>query len=346
MSRPGGAGCWPALLLALTALFAAGGSHAHRLSPAFFGLTENADGSFAAQWKVSIPGGLADVLEPKVPDGCAVEGSVRSFIVDDARVLHASIRCDGALAGRVFTVDGLASTDTDVLLRVDYLDGRSFSHRLVPSNPVVRIPEAPGTIDVIRTYLVLGVEHILLGIDHLLFVLALLMLVRGFGPLVATITAFTAAHSLTLGAATLGWVDVPGAPVEATIALSILFLATELARRGQHGHGPASSGDGRTTLAERFPWVVAFSFGLLHGFGFAGALSEVGLPTQAIPLALLFFNLGVELGQLLFVAIIAGGAWLLRRVEIAVPPFVPKMTAYVIGSVAAFWVFERTLLAL
>ncbi len=342
----------------LTAALTAAPASAHRLSPAYFGLSETADGSFAAQWKVSISGGLADVLEPRVPEGCSIEGAVRPYVVDDARVLHATIRCDGALPGREFTVDGLAATDTDVLLRIDYADGGSFTHRLVPTAATVLIPEAPGVGEVITTYLVLGIEHILLGIDHLLFVLALLLLVHGFARLVATITAFTVAHSVTLGAATLGWVQVPGAAVEATIALSILFLATELARRaaGTSASAPAgapavaAAGVGAPlppeppiTLAIRYPWLVAFAFGLLHGFGFAGALSEVGLPAQAIPLALLFFNIGVEIGQVMFVAAVLAAGWLLRRVSLAPPRWAPRAAAYVIGSLAAFWVCERTL---
>ena len=261
-----------AVLVALASV--ACSASAHRLSPAFFGLTEIEPSVFHAQWRVSISGGLADALQPQVPAGCAVNGMVRSYAVEDARVEHGRISCDGELPGKVFEVNGLPATDTDVLLRIDYLDGRSFTHRLVPESPSVIIPVEAGALEVARTYLVLGVEHILLGIDHLLFVLALLLLVRGLGRLIATVTAFTVAHSITLGAATLGVVNVPSAPVEATIALSILFVATELARNDV---SPAGLADARS-LTARFPWVVAFSFGLLHGFGFAGALSEVGLP--------------------------------------------------------------------
>ena len=186
----------------------------------------------------------------------------------------------------------------------------------------------------------LGIEHILLGIDHLLFVLALLLLVNGVGRLVATVTAFTVAHSITLGAATLGFVHVPSAPVEAIIALSILFLASELARRRAAAGGVR---DEAANLTARFPWIVAFSFGLLHGFGFAGALSEVGVPEQAVPLALLFFNVGVELGQLLFIAAVFGFAWLVRLTAVRVPAIWQRAVAYGIGSVAAFWVVERTM---
>jgi hydrogenase/urease accessory protein HupE len=204
------------------------------------------------------------------------------------------------------------------------------------------IPKRPSSLEVIRTYTVLGVEHILLGIDHLLFVLALLLLVRGVGRLVATVTAFTVAHSITLGAATLGFVHVPSAPVEAVIALSILFLASELARRRLAPASAAAQGDA-ADLTARFPWIVAFSFGLLHGFGFAGALSEVGMPAQAVPLALLFFNVGVEIGQLSFIAAVFAMGWLIRSAAVRAPDWWPRAAAYGIGSVAAFWVVQRTL---
>jgi hydrogenase/urease accessory protein HupE len=326
----------------LPLLVYAAAASAHRLSPAYFGLTETEPGVFAAQWKVSVSGGLADALEPQIPSGCAVDGRVRSFVVDDARVQHATLRCDGPMEGREFRVDGLSRTDTDVLLRVDYLDGSSYTHRLLPDAASVLIPEKPGYLDVALTYLVLGVEHILFGIDHLLFVLALLLLVSGWRRLVATITAFTLAHSITLAAATLGFVHVPSAPVEATIALSILFLATELARRDTREF----SAETADSLALRFPWVVAFSFGLLHGFGFAGALAEVGLPEQAIPLALLFFNVGVEIGQLLFVAAVLALSFGFDKLRLSMPAWSARATAYVIGSIAAFWVFERTVTAI
>lgn len=186
-----------------------------------------------------------------------------------------------------------------------------------------------------RTYLLLGVEHILGGIDHLLFVLALLLLVKGIRRLVATVTAFTLAHSLTLAGATLGFVTMPGPPVEAAIALSIVFVAAEVIHSRQ----------GKSGLTERFPWVVAFTFGLFHGFGFAGALTDIGLPQNSIPLALLFFNVGVEMGQLLFIAAVLGLIWLGRKLanRLCLPH--PKWTwavpPYVIGSLAVFWLIQR-----
>ncbi len=324
--------------LLLAAALCAMPALAHRLSPAFFGLTETAPNVFTVQWKVSISGGLAAVLEPQVPEGCSLTEAVRTYVIDDVRLQHATLQCPDGLAGKGFTVNGLSQTQTDVLLRVDYLNGSSSNHRLTPDAPATVIPEQPSTFEVVQTYLVLGVEHILLGIDHLLFVLALLLLVNGFGRLVATVTAFTVAHSITLGAATLGFVHVPSAPVEAIIALSILFLASELARRRTVAEGAVDA-----NLTNRFPWLVAFAFGLLHGFGFAGALSEVGVPEQAVPLALLFFNVGVELGQLLFIAAVFGFAWLVRLTAVSVPQIWQRAVAYGIGSVAAFWVVERTL---
>ena len=327
------------LLLAL----AAGNACAHRLSPAFFGLTETAQDTYDVQWKVSISGGLAAVLEPKVPTGCVLEGAARVYVIDeDVRFQHATMSCPGGLSGREVLIDGLAQTQTDVLLRVDYLDGTSTNARLTPDAPSGLIPARPSAWDVVRTYTSLGVEHILLGVDHLLFVLALLLLVRGVRRLVATVTAFTLAHSVTLAAATLGFVHVPPAPVEATIALSILFLASELARR-RLAAAPGNASGASADLTARFPWLVAFSFGLLHGFGFAGALSEVGVPTRAVPLALLFFNVGVEIGQLAFIAAVLGLGRLVRRAAVAPPVWWPRAAAYGIGSVAAFWTIERSL---
>jgi hydrogenase/urease accessory protein HupE len=317
--------------LVIVALIA-GRAPAHELDPAYLGLTETAPEVFAVQWKVSVPGGLADALEPTLPSQCRLTGLRRTTVVGEAEIERGEVACPGGLAGLPIEIEGLGSTMTDTLLHIDYLGDASFTARLTPAAPRVVVPQRSGWRDVAAAYALLGIEHILLGIDHLLFVLALLLLVRGLPRLIVTVTAFTIAHSITLGAATLGWLRVPAAPVEAVIALSILLLASELAR----GRGSADD------LTLRFPWIVAFAFGLMHGFGFAGALADVGLPEHAIPLALLFFNLGVELGQLLFIAaaLLLGAA--LRRLRLTVPEAWKRFTAYPIGGVAAFWVFERT----
>lgn len=241
------------------------------------------------------------------------------------------LRRPGGLIGQTVRIDGLPSGASDVLVRVERSDGTSQVTRLLPSNPAFVVEASAGAGQVARTYLVLGVEHILLGVDHLLFVLALLLVVKGAGRVVATVTAFTIAHSITLAAATLGLVSVPGPPVEAVIALSIVFVAAEIV------HGA----NGRPGLTARWPWLVAFTFGLLHGFGFAGALGEIGLPQNAIPLALFFFNVGVELGQLLFVAAFAVAALLMARVRRVWPRWIELAPAYAIGSVAMFWVLQR-----
>lgn len=328
------------LALWLAALSAAAPACAHRLSPGFFGFRETSPNTFAVQWKVSISGGLASVLEPKVPEGCTVSGSVRTYVVDDVRFQHATLDCTGGLAGKTFTVSGLPVTQTDVLLRVEYLDGAVSTQRLTPGEPSVVIPIRPRALDTVQTYLGLGVEHILLGVDHLLFVLALVLLVRDGKRLLITVTAFTVAHSVTLAAATLGFVHVPSAPVEAVIALSILFVAAELIRENPLvGHDTSRASD----LMLRAPWVVAFAFGLLHGFGFAGALSEVGVPAKAVPLALLFFNVGVEVGQLLFIGAVLALGWAVHRLLRGEPRALRHVVAYGIGSAAGFWTVERTL---
>jgi hydrogenase/urease accessory protein HupE len=228
-----------------------------------------------------------------------------------------------------------------VLARIERLDGTTQTVRLTPDRASFEVTAAPDRLEVAKTYFVLGVEHILSGVDHLLFVLGLLFLVGSWRRLVATVTAFTVAHSITLAAATLGWVHVPQAPVEATIALSVMFVAAEILRDAQ----------GHPGLATRAPWIVAFVFGLLHGFGFAGALQQVGLPEKDIPLALLFFNVGVEVGQLMFIAVVVGVLSLLTRIfrkrgttehgPWHSEAMIRTPVAYLVGSVSAFWVVQR-----
>jgi hypothetical protein len=265
----------------------------------------------------------------------------QTTFANDASTERWSVKRPVGLTGGEIQIDGLAATMTDVLARIENLDGTTQVTRLTPSSPSLVVSAAPSALDVMRTYLVLGVEHILFGVDHLLFVLALLILVKGWRKLVGTITAFTVAHSITLAGATLRFVHVPSKPVEATIALSIVFVACEII----HGRS------GRSGLTEAWPWVIAFTLGLLHGLGFAGALREVGLPQNAIPLALLFFNVGVEVGQLLFISSIMAvivlavhAARKITRSKVA-PQFASRwcetISAYAIGGVAMFWVIQR-----
>ena len=230
-----------------------------------------------------------------------------------------------------FTELGL--TGLDVLVRAERADGTEQLARVMAMSPSFTLKPSPGPLEVVATYTVLGVEHILSGFDHLLFVLALLMIVRGRRQLLVTVTAFTVAHSITLALATMGVLHVSGPPIEATIALSIVFVASEILHLRQ----------GRAGLAARKPWIVAFAFGLLHGLGFAGALAEVGLPQNAIPLALLFFNVGVEIGQLMFIAAVLTISTVVHRLLRGRldPRWTEVLPVYLIGATASFWVFGR-----
>ena len=239
--------------------------------------------------------------------------------------------CDGGLAGKKIKVDGLRSTMTDALVRIEYDGGATEVARLKPDAPAFVAAGRQSAFDVATTYVRMGVDHILTGVDHLLFVLCLILLVQNIRKLLMTVTAFTVAHSMTLAAATLGFVHVAAAPVEATIALSIVFLASELLR------DPTD----RSDITQRYPWLVAFSFGLLHGLGFAGALAEIGLPQGEIPLALFAFNVGVEAGQLAFIAAVLSVGFLGRILVPRIPGWTRSATAYAIGGTASYWVLIR-----
>lgn len=317
-------------------------AHAHEVRPAYLEFHETSPGTYDVLWKVPARGGNERLgIYVRFPDDTRQVSDPRGLSAGGAYVERWRVRREGGLAGQTIGIDGLAATGTDVLVRLERTDGTTQTARLLPGRPSFTVEAAANSWGVAGTYLALGVEHILGGIDHLLFVLALLILVKGTNRLVATVTAFTVAHSITLAAATLGFVQVPQKPVEATIALSIVFIAAEIV----HGR------QGTPGLTARWPWVVAFTFGLLHGFGFAGALNDVGLPQNAIPVALLFFNLGVEAGQLLFIAAVLTVAGFARKaLDSRYPAFsarIPwawRIPPYGIGSVAMFWVIERVAL--
>jgi len=315
---------------------------AHEVRPAYLQLHQTETETYDVLWKVPARGDNMRLgIYVEFPPGTTKVTPPRTTFANDASTERWSVKRPGGLTGGEIQIDGLAATMTDVLVRIENLDHTTQVTRLTPSSPSLVVSAAPGALDVTRTYLVLGVEHILFGVDHLLFVLALLILVKGWRKLVGTITAFTVAHSITLAAATLGFVQVPSKPVEATIALSIVFVACEIVHRRS----------GRFGLTEAWPWVIAFTFGLLHGLGFAGALRDVGLPQNAIPLALLFFNIGVEVGHLLFIGLVMAvialavhAAKKLTRSNVT-PQFAFKwceaISACAIGSVAMFWVIQR-----
>jgi len=305
---------------------------AHEVRPGYLELKQTGADTYDVLWKVPAAGGGRRLgLYVRLPAATEVTRDVIGRFVGTSYIERWSVRHPGGLTGQTIHIDGLRSMMTDVLVRVERLDGSTQVSRLDPEDPSLLLTDSPGLWQVAGTYFTLGLEHILLGIDHLLFVLALLMLVKGRRRLLWTITAFTVAHSITLAAATMGWVAVSSGPAEAVIALSIVFVAAEII------HGLR----GREGITARAPWIVAFVFGLLHGFGFAGALHEIGLPGNAIPLALFLFNVGVEAGQLFFVAGVLVLALLLQRVPSLRPARLRAIPAYGIGAVAAFWTIER-----
>jgi hydrogenase/urease accessory protein HupE len=322
-------------ILALLATFAsvafASSVFAHEVRPAYLELRQTGTETYDALWKVPGQGDLRLGLYVELPASCANVTEPRGSMANNAFTERWTVTCAGGLSGGTIHIAGLTATMTDVLVRMEGLGGTTQITRLTPSAPSFVVEAAPRALEVARTYVVLGVEHILLGIDHLLFILALLILVKGTRRLIVTVTAFTLAHSLTLAGATLGFVHVPGPPIEAAIALSIVFVAAEIVR----------SREGKTGLTERSPWIVALAFGLLHGFGFASALSEVGLPQAHIPLALLFFNLGVEVGQLLFISAVIGLVAVARRMKLPAPQWAQLVPPYAIGAAAMFWVIQR-----
>jgi hypothetical protein len=306
---------------------------AHRLQPAYLEISEKSAGKFSILWKKPLVGGKAMNIHPQLPSSCTnltepvmqplTSGAIERWLVDCG---------ESGVVNETIFIEGLSATQTDTLLRIQLMNGSMHTTVMRPDSPSFLVPPKPSKSKVAGSYLVLGIEHILGGFDHLLFVLGLLLIVGRTMLLIKTITSFTLAHSVTLAMATLGFVYVPQAPVEVVIALSIIFLATELVK--QHR--------GETGLTTKAPWLVALSFGLLHGFGFAGALTEVGLPQSDIPLALLFFNVGVEVGQLMFVSGVLVVTWTIKKTKFRWPVWSKQVPAYAIGSLAAFWFIQRT----
>ena len=303
---------------------------AHEVRPAYLELRQTDGGMYAVLWKVPAVGEMRLSIHPRFPENCKPVGEVTSYRGGDSYAEHLNIACPGGLNGRTIAIDGLAATMTDVLVRIEFTDGTTWTQRLKPSVPAAMIPKTASRLQTAGVYLELGVEHILSGVDHLMFVLALIILTCGGWKLVKTVTAFTLSHSVTLTAATLGFVHVPQRPVEAVIALSIVFVATEIVKVRR----------GIKSITASAPWMVALSFGLIHGLGFAGGLGDAGLP-EHIPTALLFFSLGVESGHFLFIGVVLSLIALARRVRIPFPRWTELVPPYAIGGVAMFWVIQR-----
>lgn len=304
---------------------------AHEVRPAYLELRQTDGVMYAILWKVPAVREMRLSIHPRFPENCKPVGEITSYRGSDSYAERLSIACPGGLNGRTIAIDGLAATMTDVLVRIEFADGTTWTQRLKPSVPAAMIPKTASRLQTAGVYLKLGVEHILSGVDHLMFVLALIILTRGGWKLVKTVTAFTLSHTVTLTAATLGFVHVPQRPVEAVIALSIVFVGAEILRMRR----------GIKSITASAPWIVAFSFGLIHGLGFAGGLSDAGLPALHIPTALLFFSLGVESGHFLFIGVLLSLIALARRVRIPFPRWTELVPPYAIGGVAMFWVIQR-----
>ena len=318
-----------ALLLALPAL-AGDVARADELRPGYLELTQRDTHHWKMVWKAPVLGGLATHARPVVPDFC-LAGAPTARLEGAALVAVSEVACTKPLAGARVGLGGMDGAFTDALLRIAPLKRPVQAARLTPGHGMVTVDIVPNRAQVAETYFLLGVRHILAGYDHLLFVVALVLLLMRPMAVIKAATAFTVAHSLTLAGTTLGLFGLAQAPVEALIALSIVFLAVEIIK--QHPDTPR--------LSERIPWVVSFFFGLIHGFGFAGALREIGLPEGDVPMALFTFNVGVEIGQLIIIAVVLAALFALRHlVARAMRPAVVA-SSYVIGSVASFWFIQR-----
>jgi hypothetical protein len=311
------------LLIQLVLASAAAG---HEMRPAYLAMQEIAPETFATLWKVPALGDKRLGLYVRLPATCTAKADPMRAFEGNVYTERWTAICQGGLKEKAISIDGLSATLTDALARIEYLDGSVEIARLKPDSPSFVVAGAQSLWEVAQTYFGLGVDHILSGYDHLLFVL-----IRNRWLLVKTITAFTVAHSITLAGASLGYLSLPQKPVEAAIALSIAFVASELIKLR----------NGEPRLSEQYPWVVSFTFGLLHGFGFAGALKEIGLPQTDIPIALLTFNLGVEAGQLLFVAFVLA-AFRAARALFTIPVAPARFLAgYAIGTMSMVWLVAR-----
>ncbi|AKF25745.1 hypothetical protein YH65_10365 [Sulfurovum lithotrophicum] len=309
-------------------------AQADLIRPVYLEVIQKTPDSYALFLKVPAKGDAKTPMKVNAIEGCEEKGE---HVRESKKGVYSdryTLVCAQGLKGKTIEVQGLENTKRDLLLRLEFLDSTSQSALLDPLHNSYTVKERTPSAQVMKTYTWLGITHILMGFDHLCFVFLLLVIVKNMRRLLWTITAFTLAHSITMAASTLGVVHLPQQPVEAMIALSILFLAMEIVHEEQ----------GKPGITSRYPWLIAFTFGLLHGFGFAGALAEIGLPQEAITLALIFFNIGVELGQLIFVTIVVFVALLLRHlIDAKLMEKVEMFIVYGIGGLSAFWVFDRIL---
>jgi len=305
---------------------------ADEIRPAFLELTQQSETSYRVLWKRPSQGEAKSTLKLDIlfPKSVKILGVKKISNTNSSIIERYTIEEPKGLIGQTITIKGLETTSSDVLVRSHYLDKETEFIRVLPESPHFQLTHISGFINLASTYFVLGVEHILEGFDHLLFVLALLLLVGNIRVLIWTITAFTLAHTITLMLASLDLIHLSSKAVEATIALSIIFVAVEVVYTMR----------GKIHLSKRYPWLIAFGFGLIHGLGFAEALKEIGLPQTEIVPSLIFFNVGVEIGQLLFISLVLAIIWLGRKLFKSYTYQIKMAVAYGIGVVATVWFLE------
>jgi len=327
----------PYLLSLIIPLLLCSPAFAHEARPVYLEIKETEPDQFSVLWRTPVLAGMRLPILLKLPDDSKnlKEPTVQELA--DSLVERRWVNAGpNGLAGKRIEFIGLQATITDVVVRVEMLDGRKWTTIAHPSQPWVELAASQTRLGVMGTYIVQGIRHILFGADHLLFVLGLLLIVNDRWMLLKTVTAFTVAHSITLAIATLGYAEAPMVPLNAAIALSILFLGPEIVR----------SWRGETSFTIRHPWVVAFAFGLLHGFGFASALTSAGLPRTELPLALVSFNVGVELGQLGFILLVLALERSFTILEVRWPRWAQALPGYAVGGLGAFWTVQRTAILL
>lgn len=316
------------LILCLTTLtLAVPSALSHEVRPAYLAIEEVSEGLHRVTWKQPILGDRRLPLDPVLPEHCEILNEGLPEHTGAALIIRWDVRCD--LSHGLVEIDGLSRTLTDVMVRITPLEGEQISRMLKPDSPAFDLADPAPPI---AAYLFLGVEHLLFGIDHILFVIGLVLFIGDRWMLLKTITAFTVAHSITLAISVLDLVRLPQGPVEAVIALSILFLARELML-------PEAD---RSALMRIRPWLMAFTFGLLHGFGFAGALADIGLPRDDLALSLLLFNVGIELGQLMVIGVMLSAGWLVHRLHILQSTVWQQAFTVLMGIAAAYWTIDRT----
>jgi len=325
------------LLLLIIAILTANPLRAHESQPGSLELKQLSQHRYDITWRAPNYQGKPHPARLEIPENWQIIGQSTERQRADSIIYHQAIDTRGqSIEGAMISFPGLESTVTTVFIRLTRLDGTSLTMVASPAKPHVQLRGERSWHATATEYIILGLQHILLGVDHLLFVLGLLLIVQSGMMLIKTITSFTVAHSITLAIATLGYAHAPLPPLNAAIALSILFLGPEIMRVRR----------GETSLTIRFPWVVAFIFGLLHGFGFASGLSTSGMPKSEVPWALLYFNAGVEIGQLLFVFLALALVWSFRVLRVRWPRWTELLPAYTVGGLGAYWTIQRTVILL